>query len=761
MGMASSETKASNGGQGSVEESFGSQDRIKYRIEYLSTVTPGAASGSDEDESSTNNEEPFIMEYVEVRYTTEPFDSGPAKERNPRQYHTHTKGHSYITILSSALIEALRCVVDYYPDVNLSGHTVRIYEPFCIFVFYEKELTELRKRLEACQSDDRLLACKNRHAYEHIGVVQNFVRDRVQKDVDAERERHSRGYATFDMLWLLYKPGTDHYTDLADIGEHEPWVLESCKFRINNGTTNRYEARWWKLSANPGLIGPFTGQRFINRFAGEKEIVSMVSFPCEYMSRSKEIEIGDSEKIRQHFVKRGKAWYDIQRSKKCYQFDGITTRYPRVSINSLIMIDSESLSSDLSKEADLQPATLVETVAHPTAPYRLCRCDLCEEYIYRNITTPKFSGYSKFSPFAVEELTEHQYFLCDMEVHAFVFKLRIWEALHVTGVKEAEFDTALFEKLVLNEFTKKMIKDLTEMYIRDTAKPTTGNDTYIKLTSVHKTIGPKEDVKTWSADFVRGKGEGLTILLHGKPGVGKTYTAECIADYTKRPLLSLTCSDIGVEPTKVERNLIHWFDIAQVWGAIVLIDEADIFMEERQPQDLARNHLVAGFLRALEYFKGIVFLTTNRVGTFDEAFISRIHVSIYYGEFTPEQRIKVWDTFFEKLELDRESTMRILSSAKDYVQSSELQNLKWNGREIRNAFQVAVALAEAQGQKDDKGRILIKKEHVKATVDMSKEFSDYLKRVHRHDMSKKAALMGIRNDAYDSSQGSSSNLPRK
>lgn len=265
---------------------------------------------------------------------------------------------------------------------------------------------------------------------------------------------------------------------------------------------------------------------------------------------------------------------------------------------------------------------------------------------------------------------------------------------------------------------------------------------------------------------------------------------ECIADYTKRPLLSLTCSDIGVEPTKVERSLIYWFDMAQAWGAIVLIDEADIFMEERQPQDLARNHLVAGFLRALEYFKGIVFLTTNRVGTFDEAFISRIHVPIYYGEFTPEQRIKVWDTFFEKLELDRERTMRILSSAKDYVDSPELQNLKWNGREIRNgndksflnylpvlycfsgcmpvlitslslAFQVAVALAEAQGQRDDKGRVLIKKEHIKATVDMSKEFSDYLNRVHKADLSKKAAMMGTRFDAYGSGAGSTSTSFKK
>jgi len=124
--------------------------------------------------------------------------------------------------------------------------------------------------------------------------------------------------------------------------------------------------------------------------------------------------------------------------------------------------------------------------------------------------------------------------------------------------------------------------------------------------------------------------------------------------------------------------------VAQDWGALVLIDEADIYMEERQTQDLERNHVVAGFLRALEYFRGILFLTTNRVGTFDEAFISRIHVPVYYAEFDDEQRARIWDRFFEKLEEDREATMRILQSTKDYTQSQELQDLEWNGREIRN-----------------------------------------------------------------------------
>lgn len=174
--------------------------------------------------------------------------------------------------------------------------------------------------------------CKNRHAYEHIGVVQNFVSERVQKDVDAERERHSRGYATFDMLWLLYKPGTDFYTDIFDVGEHEPWVMESLYFSIRNGAIDRYDARWWKLCSTPAWIGPFIAQRSINRFAGEKEIVSMVSFPCEFVSHSREVGDGDAGKIRQHFVDLGKKWYDIQRRKKCYQFDGITTAYPRASV---------------------------------------------------------------------------------------------------------------------------------------------------------------------------------------------------------------------------------------------------------------------------------------------------------------------------------------------------------------------------------------------------------------------------------------------
>ena len=71
--------------------------------------------------------------------------------------------------------------------------------------------------------------------------------------------------------------------------------------------------------------------------------------------------------------------------------------------------------------------------------------------------------------------------------------------------------------------------------------------------------------------------------------------------------------------------------------------------EARQPQDVGRNALVSIFLRLLEYFQGILFLTTNRVETFDPAFQSRIHVALRYGDLTTKAKNSVWRTFLGKV----------------------------------------------------------------------------------------------------------------
>ncbi|KAK7914153.1 hypothetical protein PG985_011856 [Apiospora marii] len=266
------------------------------------------------------------------------------------------------------------------------------------------------------------------------------------------------------------------------------------------------------------------------------------------------------------------------------------------------------------------------------------------------------------------------------------------------------------------------------------------------LTSLAKSFARKNDAgediekPMWSADFVLGKGTGLIFLLHGKPGVGKTLTA---AAFTRRPLMILTASDIGTDPQDVEEELSKHFRRAKNWGAVLLIDEADVFMERRSTADLTRNSLVAGFLRALEYYEGILFLTTNRVGSFDDAFISRVHVQLYYPEFTDDQRHKVWQTFIDKLELERKGYMRLSYAAKEFIRETK-NNLKWNGREIRNA----VSLAEYDAEKDEEGTILVTDHHLQAVVELSKDFKDYLKELHMADEAKRAEARVERLDSF-------------
>lgn len=48
------------------------------------------------------------------------------------------------------------------------------------------------------------------------------------------------------------------------------------------------------------------------------------------------------------------------------------------------------------------------------------------------------------------------------------------------------------------------------------------------------------------------------------------------------------------------------------------------------------------FLRVLDYYDGVLFLTTNRVGTVDEAFRSRIHLSLYYPALRKKQALEIF-----------------------------------------------------------------------------------------------------------------------
>lgn len=131
-------------------------------------------------------------------------------------------------------------------------------------------------------------------------------------------------------------------------------------------------------------------------------------------------------------------------------------------------------------------------------------------------------------------------------------------------------------------------------------------------------------------DVISGKGKGIICLLSGPPGVGKTLTAEAVAENLRVPLHTLSSGDLGCQPGKIENELSQTLKLVARWNAILLLDECDIFLEKRSVYNLERNTIVSIFLRVLEYYEGILFMTTNRINDSDVAVHSRIHVSLEY-----------------------------------------------------------------------------------------------------------------------------------
>ncbi|KAI9689566.1 MAG: hypothetical protein M1822_010218 [Bathelium mastoideum] len=299
--------------------------------------------------------------------------------------------------------------------------------------------------------------------------------------------------------------------------------------------------------------------------------------------------------------------------------------------------------------------------------------------------------------------------LLPLTLVAFNFQDKTWRTLLVSRIAEVGWNQAAFDTVVLGEDLKSFIKAL-----------------------VMNVIEPAN-----ATDIIEGKGNGLVILLHGGPGTGKTLTAESVAEYAHKPLYRVTCGDIGTSPEDVEKHLKNALALGKMWDcgnrscseegktqlttvAVVLLDEAEVFLQERSLIDINRNALVSVFLRVLEYYDGILILTSNRVGTFDEGFKSRIQFAIHYETLGSSSRKQIWTNFLHRLVTSQPDEIDI----DDLDQRIEdLACYALNGRQIRNVLTTGRQLARYEKKP-------LTFERLKHVIDLSSRFDKYLEDVN-------------------------------
>lgn len=176
----------------------------------------------------------------------------------------------------------------------------------------------------------------------------------------------------------------------------------------------------------------------------------------------------------------------------------------------------------------------------------------------------------------------------------------------------------------------------------------------------------------------------------------------------------------------------------------------------------------AVFLRLLEYYSGILFLTTNRIGVIDEAFKSRIHFVMQYPRINLESTIKMWNNILNRLERNNTTSdikivfdrQALIKYAEVHFKQQDSDDKRWNGRQIRNAFQSAVALGNyervqlRQGAPEaDRGKkrymtIKLSKVNFKKVADTARDFEDYIFNLRGED-SGLAVGEEVRNDSFD------------
>lgn len=248
-------------------------------------------------------------------------------------------------------------------------------------------------------------------------------------------------------------------------------------------------------------------------------------------------------------------------------------------------------------------------------------------------------------------------------LYGFSFGAKQWGELEVAGLSPIQFRDDAFDKLVLDAEIKHMLLALV----------THSGSAF--------------------SDIIEDKSGGSIFLLYGPPGTGKTLTAESMAELLQRPLYMVSVGELGVDPDQLESRLRVILDVASRWNAVILLDEADVFLQRRNANDLVRNAMVGVFLRLLEYHNGVLFLTTNRADEIDQAFASRISIRIKYDEMQEETRSKVFTNLFEAAKIHD-------------IKPEQFGKAALNGRQIKSVIRIAQTLAKADNKPLNEGHIL-------------------------------------------------------
>ncbi|RSL99891.1 hypothetical protein CEP52_009419 [Fusarium oligoseptatum] len=602
-------------------------------------------------------------------------------------FRDHKWQTSSFTVQSPAMRALFKTALAGYQDLDLELENWTFEPPFMPIVHRWDKLRSL------CEGND------DKPSTESATQLMNFLRLILAPQVDSLANTRKTGNVRFEDLWQIFPPHELVVTSFYDVEA----LCRVAKYEL----IERFDSTYWKVTLeyldwNGHRCGYATTKVTIPYFPGHRRVVSLPVYPLSFQS--------DATGMRKRILERGRIFESLRgyHFRACTGTKILLEKLEARPVNGRVIIDAFAyyLTNDIVKP-DLTPLDPDEIKITDDAKATKKSDEEDEEEYYdehydeedgyygeddwdrsppkekcdraggKNKTkdksnkeapvegnaemTAKTSDYSLKRPDSLEALTDDQCLLANPWVKGLDLKTKEWAQFFVDDLSPIAWNDDAFTNLVLPGSEKQLAWEFVE----------------------NKALANDFD------DFIQDKGRGLIILMFGPPGVGKTYTAEAVAEQARVPLYAMSAGELGTVPKDVEAALSRALTLCGLWNAMLLLDEADVFLSARTDSDLTRNELVAVFLTKLEYYTGVCFLTTNRITSIDPAFESRVDLFLPYKDLTVKARRKVWENFINCTGCDRSD---ISSENLD-----ELAKISLNGREIKNLIKSAHLLSLKSG----------------------------------------------------------------
>ncbi|GAB1315621.1 AAA+ ATPase domain-containing protein [Madurella fahalii] len=545
-----------------------------------------------------------------------------------------------LTVQSPHLKSILGAVFKGYGYICTSLKQLVFEAPFYPFVHEWSTLASMEGRMDDYD-------CRK-----HLQLLLEILRDALEDVITTTDDLKRNGVVSFEYLWSIFRPGTELYT--LDDGHNNISKLVRMEYRE---ATHEKEAHLdlevRQIAFDGKVFGYHTTHRQIGKFEGVKKITDLDIFPAARHPRNAEVKKG--------LVERGKIFRELHSSGNPHlSYNGPLmqvvrtwngSRIKKHNIDERVIIDPFSLPDS---DFDLKPLT--EESHEPRVNGTDIRDGFGQNIKSSQTLESLSSNPSKPLVSHSSSPTDNVLHLFRDQVHGYSLKSRIWGSFYVDGLQDIKWNESAIDRLRIPEKQKDIIIRLTRNHVANNDKP---------------------------GYVIEGKGQGVIMLLEGPPGVGKTLTAEALAEKLHKPLYVVGTASLNHDPEELETSLDKIRKLADRWNAVLLLDEGDVFLKTRSDGQFMVNNVVAVFLRMLEYYRGVMVITTNRARYLDSAVNSRMNLRLRYRKPGREARRSMWEDCVE-------------SSGMHTLEDRHFDRLKWfklSGREIKNIVGTAQLLA--------------------------------------------------------------------